>query len=280
MTEWWHYLPERIDPVVVAVGSWSLRWYAVCFLSGFFATVVFLLLRSRGKGAPFDAGTVWDAAVPVFVGILVGGRFGYALLYDPALLSTPLALVSPVDSGTGTYIGIHGMSFFGALLGGGIALFFFARSRRIDHIALADFIVPAVPIALFFGRMGNFLNLELPGRSTSLPFGMYFPDPSTGIWEPRHPSQLYEAFLEGIVLFIVLAAVRKRKPPRGVLTVVFLAGYAIARFLAEFFREPDPGSPIFFGWMTVGQLLALMLLLIVSTAASVVRTGRFRGNAD
>ncbi|MEI7750310.1 MAG: prolipoprotein diacylglyceryl transferase [Candidatus Moraniibacteriota bacterium] len=271
MAEWWQQIPEHIDPVAFSIGFLFVRWYAVCFLVGFFTMVSFLLFRSRQKGSLFDAGTVWDIAVPTFAGILVGGRFGYALLYDPTLFSTPLAIISPVDPGTGAYAGIHGMSFFGALFGGGAVLFLVSRARRIDFFALADFIVPVAPIALFFGRIGNFLNLELPGRVTSLPWGMLFPDPSTGVWELRHPSQLYEAFFEGFVLFLVLKIVRNRKPARGVLTVVFLCGYALVRFLVEFFREPDPGSPMFFGWMTVGQLLALILVAIVSASVPIIR---------
>ncbi len=263
MADWWQYLPEHIDPVALTIGSLSVRWYAICFLVGFFATIGHLLVRSRKeRHQGFDPGMVWDSAVLTFVGVLVGGRLGYALVYDPSLFLTPFSLILPLDPGTGAYSGIHGMSFFGALLGGGIMFFLHIRSRSLDFFTFADHVAPSIPIALFIGRIGNFLNLELPGRTTSLPWGMYFPGPATGIWELRHPSQLYEALLEGIVLFFVMVIFRKRNLPKGTMVVVFLGGYAVVRFLVEFFREPDPGSPIFFGWMTVGQVLALLLFVI------------------
>ncbi|MEI6649994.1 MAG: prolipoprotein diacylglyceryl transferase, partial [Candidatus Moraniibacteriota bacterium] len=161
-------------------------------------------------------------------------------------------------------------SFFGALIGAAIIFFLFSRRRKIDFLPFADFVVTGAPIALFFGRLGNFLNLEIPGRVTDVPWGMYFPDPSTGLWELRHPSQLYEALAEGIALFLVLSFVRRRNPSPGIVTAVFLAGYAIVRFFIEFFREPDPGTMMMFGWMTVGQTLSIALLFAVIVAVNAV----------
>jgi len=269
MSEWWRHLPERLDPVVFSIGSLPVRWYAVCFLAGFFVSVGYLLFRSRGKGAAFGIGTVWDASVAMFLGALLGGRLGYALFYDPSLFSVPIRLVFPVDPGTGTFSGIHGMSFFGALIGSGVVFLAFARAYRIDPVPFADFLVSGVPIALFLGRIGNFLNLELPGRKTAVPWGMYFPDPATGAWELRHPSQLYEALLEGMFLFVILTVLRKRGARDGILVAVFLSGYAVLRFFVEFFREPDPGSPVLFGWMTAGQMLSFTLFLIVVIGSAV-----------
>ncbi len=262
MAEWWQYLPEHIDPVAFTVGYVSVRWYAICFIFGFFAAVVAALIHSRKERTLYGQDTIWDASIAICIGILLGGRLGFALLYEHALLLSPLSLISPIDPQTGVFSGIHGMSFFGALIGSGIALFLYIRSRRLKFMEISDILIPAVPIALFFGRIGNFLNLELPGRKTTVPWGMYLPDPLTGAWELRHPSPLYEALLEGALLYIVLSLVRRWKPTGGYVTIAFLLGYAIVRFLVEFFREPDPGSLMVFGWMTIGQTLSLALFIV------------------
>ncbi|NTW13522.1 MAG: prolipoprotein diacylglyceryl transferase [Candidatus Moranbacteria bacterium] len=268
MSESWRYFAECIDPVALTAGPFTVRWYAICFILGFLVATAFLLRRARKADSRFDTETVWDAAFSIFFGTLLGGRLGYALLYDPSLLSTPMSLFLPIDSGTGSYSGIHGMSFFGALIGSGIVFLVFVRIRKLGMLAFADFVVSGVPLALFLGRIGNFLNLELVGRKTDVPWGIYLPDPSTGgTWELRHPSVLYEALLEGVVLFLFLAFLRKRKLPDGSVSAVFLIGYSVARFIAEFFREPDPGTGLFFGWMTMGQALSLGML---SVAVSLV----------
>lgn len=279
MPDWWQYLPERIDPVAITAGPFSVRWYAICFILGFVFATAYLLRRAERADSRFDRETVWDAAFALFFGTLVGGRLGYALLYDPSLFISPLSLVSPIDPGTGAYAGIRGMSFFGALFGSIIAFLIFVRVRKLDVLRFADLVVSGVPIALFLGRIGNFLNLELVGRKTGVPWGMYLPDPSTGgIWELRHPSALYEALSEGIALFFLLVFFRKRKLPDGSVAAVFLVGYSAARFIAEFFREPDPGSRTFFDWMTVGQGLSLGLFLITVSVSVVFARRRHIGN--
>lgn len=267
MPEWWTSLPEHIDPVAFVIGSFSVRWYAVCFIFGFFVSVTLLLFRSRKGSSPCRPSVVWDAATALFVGILLGGRLGYALWYDPSLLFHPVSLVWPIDPVSGVVTGIRGMSFFGASIGSVAAMILFVRSRRISFWTCADFVVPVVPLALLFGRIGNTLNLELPGRLTDVPWAMYFPDPSGGNWELRHPSQLYEALLEGMVLFLFLSLLRKRNLRPGALSLVFLSGYAVIRFFVEFFREPDPGVPVFFGWMTMGQSLSIAAFFVAAFLA-------------
>ncbi|NTW30729.1 MAG: prolipoprotein diacylglyceryl transferase [Candidatus Moranbacteria bacterium] len=265
----WTDIPQHIDPVAFAVGSLSVRWYAVCFIGGYAALVASLFRRLKRLVPPIDADTIWDVAVYVFLGVLIGGRLGFALFYEPDLFLNPVSLVWQIDPETGFFSGIRGMSFFGALIGATIACYLFTKSRRIPFFRLTDFVVPSVPIALFFGRIGNFLNLELPGRLTTVPWGVYFPNAIDGAWELRHPSQLYEAVLEGIVLYVVLNVLKKRSLPTGMLSFIFLSGYAIMRFLAENYREPDPGSTMFFGWMTIGQAFSLVLL-VVSVAAYIL----------
>lgn len=267
MTDLWQHLPQHLDPVAFVIGPFSVRWYAICFITGYFALVTSLLRRSSESVSRFDRDTVLDAAVWTFLGVLAGGRLGFALFYEPSLFANPLSLVWPTDTVTGTFSGIRGMSFFGALIGTTIVFFKFTKAKRISFFGLTDFVVPSVPIALFFGRMGNFLNLELPGRLTSVPWGVYFPTATDGAWDLRHPSQIYEAFLEGVVLFVVLSVLRKRRLPKGVLSLVFLSGYGVVRFFVEFFRDPDPGATLHFGWMTAGQALSLMLLAIAAVAS-------------
>ncbi len=257
----WQHFPQHIDPIAFAVGSLPVRWYAVCFIGGYVALTASLLLRSRRAMAPLDAETVWDAAIFIFLGVLIGGRLGFALMYEPTLFANPISLIWQTDPVTGNFSGIRGMSFFGALIGSIIACIIFTGWKKISFFRFTDFVVPSVPLALFFGRIGNFLNLELPGRLTTVPWSVYFPSATDPGWALRHPSQLYEAFLEGVVLFVVLNALQKRRLQEGTLSVVFLSGYAVARFLSEFFREPDPGSARFFGWMTFGQALSLILLV-------------------
>lgn len=257
----WQDIPLHFDPVAFAVGSLSVRWYAVCFIGGYAALVASLLRRSKRLATPIDTDTVLDATVAAFLGVLVGGRLGFALLYEPTLFAHPASLIWQTDPTTGAFSGIRGMSFFGALIGSVIACIVFTRWKGISFFRFTDFVVPSVPLALLLGRIGNFLNLELPGRPTTVPWGVYFPNAADGEWALRHPSQLYEAFLEGAVLFVVLNVLRKRGLREGALSFVFLSGYAVARFLSEFFREPDPGSIRFFGWMTFGQTLSLILLV-------------------
>lgn len=269
MTEWWQHIPEIIDPLVFTVGSFSLRWYAVFFLLGWVAAFGYLSRQIRRVRAPLGSEALFDIAITVLVSAMIGGRFGYAAFYDPSLLSHPLSLVSPLDA-TGRWTGIWGMSFHGALIGATVGLFLYARVWKIRFLKLADFLVPAVPVAIFFGRVGNFLNIELVGRVTEKPWGMYFPEVA-GL---RHPSQLYEAFFEGIFLFFILAVVGKKRMKEGYLSVVFLFSYAVARFVLEFFREPDFGTNLFFAWMTRGQALSIVMMVVSAVVFGFLKKGK------
>lgn len=249
MTDFWQHIPETIDPIVLSLGSFSLRWYAVLFLGGWLAAVGLLSWRLGRKEFPLGKGALWDMALVVLAAAMIGGRLGYAVFYDRALFEHPLSLVAPTDA-SGAWTGIRGMSFHGGLLGVLLALLLFVKMRKIDFWALADFLVPSVPVSIFFGRIGNFINLELFGKVTERPWGMYFPGQSA----LRHPSQLYEAFFEGIVLFSIFFLIRRKPLPRGVLSALFLLLYGLTRFFLEFWREPD--TETVFGWMTHGQALS------------------------
>lgn len=259
MTDFWRHIPEIIDPTVFSLGSFSLRWYAVLFLLGWAAAVAFLSWRIRKREFLLGREVLWDVAIGILAGSMIGGRLGYALFYDPSLFVTPLSLVTPIGA-SGEWAGIRGMSFHGALIGAALGLFCIAKARKIDFWTLADFLVPAVPIALFFGRMGNFFNLELVGRETGKPWGVYFP----GHPFLRHPSQLYEAFFEGVVLFLLFSYLRRKSLPNGVLSALFLGTYGLLRFFLEFWREPDVGAAFIFGWMTPGQALSAGMIAISS----------------
>lgn len=258
MNDVWQYIPEYIDPIVFTAGSFSLRWYAVLFVLGWFVSFQFLARKLRRDAmAPIGKALLPDLALAVFVGAVVGGRLGYAMLYDASLFFSPLSFFSPFDP-SGAWVGIWGMSFYGALVGALVVLLIFAWLKGFDFWRISDFVVPSVPIALFFGRIGNFLNLELYGRETSVPWGMYFPEVS-GL---RHPSQLYEALLEGVLLFLIISFVAKRRVERGIVSAAFLFLYGFIRFFAEFFRDPDIGLSLIFGWMTRGQALSVVMMAV------------------
>jgi len=265
-------LPSRIDPIALMIGSFPVRWYAVCFLLGL-ATAWLSVRPSAGRPSDPRSDVVWlsDFMPLLFLSVLSGGRLGYALLYEPALFLHPLSIVSPFDPVSGAYTGIRGMSFFGALFGATAVSALFAMRRGIRFLDLVDTVVPGVPIALFFGRIGNFLNGELYGRVTDVPWGMYFPLAPDGGTLLRHPSQLYEAVLEGLLLFVILSGIGRRPGKRGTRTAVFLISYGVVRFLVEYFRFPDSGRTDFSGFMTTGQVLSLILIFFTSLVAVFLR---------
>lgn len=264
-------LPLFLDPVAISIGFFSIRWYAVCFFIGFAVAWRVLSFRARRSIVPCNTACLSELVPSLFLGILLGGRFGYVFFYDPSMLLHPLSIVSPFDAVSGEYVGIRGMSFFGALIGGLVTLALFSRFRDLRFFDLSDLIVPVVPFALFFGRIGNFINGELYGRVTDMPWGMYFPGAPDGGISLRHPSQLYEASLEGVILALILFLAGRKQRRRGEMTFLFIAFYAIFRFFIEFFREPDAGNVLFFGWMTTGQLLSLSALFITSVFLRISR---------
>lgn len=253
-----------IDPVIVQLGPFALRWYALAYvgglLLGWFMTKR-LVLRPGWKITPED---VDDLLFHITLGVILGGRLGYVLFYNlPSYLEHPAQILMVWQGG---------MSFHGGLIGVLVAMAVFARQRRVPFLDVADAVAAVTPLGLLFGRIANFINGELFGRVTDLPFGMVFPH---GGPEPRHASQLYEAFLEGLVLLVIVQwiARRPRTPQsRGLIGGVFLFGYGLARFLVEFAREPDAQLGYLWGGLTMGQVLcvpmaALGLWLILRTRA-------------
>ncbi len=251
-----------IDPVAIHIGPLAIRWYALAYIAGLLLALLYarwILRRERffAPGKPFmQPEDMDDFLLWAMLGVVVGGRLGYVLFYAPQFYLHNPAAIFAVWRG--------GMSFHGGFLGVLLATWAFARRRGIPFLRLLDITAAATPIGLFLGRIANFINAELWGRTTDMPWGVVFPGAGP---LPRHPSQLYEAVLEGIVLFIVLHVMLRRGALRrpGLLAGVFTAGYGLARFLVEFFREPDRHiGYLVGGWLTMGMLLSLPLIALGS----------------
>jgi phosphatidylglycerol:prolipoprotein diacylglycerol transferase len=233
---WWQNIPQHLDPIVFTAGSFSLRFYAVFFLLGFVAAYGLALARMKRGESPFPGKDVGDVSLWLFLGAILGARLGYGVLYDPSLLAHPLSLVSPFDA-AGTWTGISGMSYFGGATLVIVVAWFLARKRNIGFFTVTDFLVPLVPLAIFFGRLGNFFNLELVGKVTTVPWGMRFPSDAVGIL--RHPSTLYEAVFEGLLLLVLFWSLRKKRLFPGALSSLYLIAYGTVRFFMEYFRESE-----------------------------------------
>ena len=257
---WWQYLPEHINPIVFSMGALQIRYYGLMYASAFL--VIYVLLRWRLKHESFSYApeTLDDYLFWSILGAVIGARLGYVLFYQFAYYVThPLEIIVPFDIANGfEYVGISGMSYHGGLIGVALSTVLFCRKRKIGVWAFADFFVPAVPLGYAFGRLGNFLNGELYGRVTSVAWGMYFPQaPSV---ELRHPSQLYEMILEGLVLFVVLWSLRNKKLFDGYIFPIYLMGYGLVRFIIEFYRQPDAHIGFIAGQLSLGQVLCLVMI--------------------
>lgn len=257
----WQYLPENISPYLFAFGSFQLRYYSLMYLVAFALTYILVLYRIRHDGYAYSTETIQDVILWCIVGLILGGRLGYVFFYNFSYyLQHPLEILLPFEFGNGIrFVGISGMSYHGGALGVLAAALIYCRRHQLAFWNLADLVCPAIPLGYTFGRIGNFINGELYGRITSMPWGMYFPlDPTHAL---RHPSQLYEAFFEGIILFIFLWAVRKKRPFDGFLLALYITGYGLVRFFVEFFREPDLHLGFIFASLSMGQILCVIMIL-------------------
>jgi len=263
----------NIDPIALQLGPVIIRWYALAYVAGIVLGFYYVNWLDRLQAARHNAATYFsekardDLILYAVLGIVLGGRIGYILFYN-----LPYYFDHPTDV---LKVWQGGMSFHGGLLGIFVAYYLYAKRYGLQWLRLMDFFACAAPMGLFLGRVANFINGELYGRATTSPLGMVFPN-SDGL--PRHPSQLYEAGLEGAVLFIVLwlVATRTRAFDKvGVLGGVFMAGYGISRFIIEFFRQPDAQLGFVLGPLSMGQLLCVPMVLIgiwlVLTAKPVAR---------
>ena len=246
-----HY--PHIDPVFFRLGALEFRWYGLMYIIGFVAAYCIINAEVQRRKLPLSKDDVADLIFAVALGVILGGRTGYVLFYNLAEYAAHPLKVFAVWEG--------GMSFHGGLTGACLGGFWFARKKKIACITVADLCFLTAPIGLGLGRIGNFINGELYGRVTDVPWGMVFPDPRAGNL-PRHPSQLYEAFLEGPVIFFILRVLGRRECPAGVISWAFITLYGIFRFFVEFFREPDIQLGFVVGRFSMGQLLSFPMALV------------------
>lgn len=241
----------NIDPIAVKIGPLPVHWYGVMYLIGFLGAWRLGRLRALRPGAVFTVEQIGDLIFYGAMGVMLGGRIGYVLIYDLANFLHEPALLFRIWEG--------GMSFHGGLLGVCAAMWLYARKINKGFFSAADFIAPLVPVGLCAGRIGNFINGELWGKPTLLPWGMVFPAAGN---MPRHPTMLYEAVLEGPVLFALLWLYSSRQRPAGAVSGLFLIGYGSFRFLVEFVRLPDAQlGYLAFNWLTMGQVLSAPMVL-------------------
>jgi phosphatidylglycerol:prolipoprotein diacylglycerol transferase len=242
----------QFDPIAIKLGPLAVHWYGLMYLVGFALFWGVGRYRiARSPGGVWAAKDLDDALFWGILGTILGGRLGYILFYKFAHYSTEPWRIF--------YLWEGGMSFHGGMLGVILAMALFARSRRQNWLAVTDFIAPLVPLGLATGRLGNFINAELWGRPTDLPWAMVFPNVDGS---PRHPSQLYEFALEGVVLFAFLWWFSARPRPRGAVSGAFLVGYGLFRFLVEFTREPDRHLGLLAAGLSMGQWLSAPMMII------------------
>lgn len=254
-----------INPVAISLpsfelvgkvfGPFNVHWYGIMYLCAFVSAWALAMYRTRGPNKVINKAQVENLITYGAFGVILGGRFGYVFFYGfNQFLADPLWLFRVWEGG---------MSFHGGLIGVIVAMFIYARRLKISYLSLMDFVAPIVPLGLGFGRLGNFIGQELWGRVTDVPWAMIFPKAMDPAGVGRHPSQLYQAFLEGLVLFIIVFWFSSKPRPRSATSGVFLIGYASFRFLVEFVREPDEGIGFdLLGWMTRGQELCVPMFVL------------------
>jgi len=260
--QWWQHLPAHIDPVIFQIGSFRLQYYGLMYLLAFGTT--YLIARHR-----LTSESRWQISVEhlqglmtaMIIGLILGARLGYVLFYNLSYYAVhPLEIFLPFEFQDGIrFTGISGMSYHGGLIGTFVGMWWYSRKYRLGVFNALDLLPPCAAAGYTFGRIGNFLNGELWGRITTAPVGMYFPHANGNAL--RHPSQLYEAFGEGILLFLVLWSLRHRIRTPGVMFCLYLIGYGVVRFVIEFFREPDAHLGFVFSTLSMGQLLCGAMIL-------------------
>jgi phosphatidylglycerol:prolipoprotein diacylglycerol transferase len=243
----------NIPPDLIRIGPIRIRWYGLMYLLAFLASYFLIGRQERARRLGLQGAMLQSLMGYLAVGLIIGARLGYILLYQYGNLGDylrhPLEIIA---------VWHGGMSFHGGLMGAVIAGVLFCRRHRLSLWEVGDTVIVTAPVGLGLGRLGNFINGELYGRPSNVPWAMVFP---MGGPLPRHPSQLYEAALEGVLLFVILWKLKDRSDRPGMMVCLFLAGYGVLRFLAEFFRQPDPQIGFFWGILSMGQMLCLIMIL-------------------
>ncbi len=257
--EFWNHIYEQFDPVAFGLFGLKVHWYGIMYVLALLSALFmakWVVVKDR---LDIEKSVLDDYFIWIEVGVILGARLGYILFYDPNTLyylSHPWQIFNPFNV-NGEFVGIRGMSYHGALIGFLLGSYLFARKNNYSFWFLMDIVAIAVPVGYIFGRIGNFLNQELIGRTTDVSWGIYV----DGVL--RHPSQLYEALLEGVLVAVIIYLTRKRVSFAGGLTLAYGALYGLARFIAEFYRAPDVQIGYIYGeWMTQGQLLSLPMIVI------------------
>ena len=257
----WQHVPEHIKPYIFQIGQFQIRYYGLMYIVAFSVVYVLSLYRLKKEDYDYPKVALENYFVWAILGLMLGARLGYVFFYNFSYyLSRPLEILLPFSfSGGFHFTGLAGMSYHGGLIGVIVATALFCHKYKFHFWRFVDFLIPSIPLGYTFGRIGNFINGELYGRVTDMPWGMYFPlDMSNQL---RHPSQLYEAFFEGVFLFILLWSIRKKDLFHGFYLSLYIMGYGTVRFFIEFVREPDSHIGFFFGAITLGQILNIFMIL-------------------
>lgn len=258
---WWQTLPYSIDPTIIKVGSFQVKYYGLMYIVAF--SLTFYLLNKRLKNKEFDLSreVLENYFFQVIIFILIGGRLGYVLFYNlKYFIHNPLEIFLPFRFENGfEFTGIAGMSYHGAVISAFAGTYLFAKKNKLEFLKFIDFIAIAAPLGYTFGRIGNFINGELYGRVTESAIGMYFPMSGDGML--RHPSQLYEALFEGVFIFAILWSLRNKKFTSGFFVSAYLILYGTVRFIIEYFREPDDHLGFVFLNFSMGQVLCFVMII-------------------
>lgn len=241
----------HIDPVIFKIGPLAMRWYGLMYVFGFASSYLLVMHQMKKKKLTFDRESIDDLFFYLIIGLIIGARLGYVLFYNLAFY-----LENPLDAFA---VWHGGMSFHGGLIGTFVAGYIVVKRKKLNFLAVTDIFVPTCPIGIGFGRLGNFINAELYGKVSTAPWAMVFPG---GGDLPRHPSQLYEMFFEGILLFAILWIYKDRKKHEGDVFALFLILYGVFRIYCELFREPDSQIGYFFGLLSMGQILSLCMVAL------------------
>ena len=260
----WQHLPSHMDPVLLDLGFFQIIYYGMMYLVAFLFSYLLGMYRiKREDRFPYDADYIQNLFMYAVFGTMIGGRLGYVIFYNlPYYMSHPLEAFLPVAMTPGglEFRGYAGMSYHGGLIGVLVAGYLFSRAHKANYWNLGDLFAPVIPLGYTFGRLGNFINGELWGRPTSSAIGMLFPEAPGDFL--RHPSQLYEGFFEGIILFMILWSIRKVKLPEGSMVAAYIFGYGFFRFFVEYFREPDAHLGFVFLSFSMGQMLCIGMMLV------------------
>lgn len=262
LVQLWQHLPSKMNPVLLEIGSFKLQYYGLMYIVAFTITYILVAYRLRTESRfEVTAEQAQGLITAMILGLILGARFGYVLFYNFAYYADhPLEIFLPFDFSNGMrFTGITGMSYHGGLIGVILATLIYVRKTKLAFFQIADLFIPAIPLGYTFGRLGNFINGELYGRITESAIGMFFPQAPTP--QLRHPSQLYEAFFEGIVLFALLWSTRKKISTEGAMLAIYLMGYGLVRFVIEYFREPDAHLGFVFMTLSMGQVLCAVMIL-------------------